>query len=87
MYGSGNRCETNNHKPVSILPAFSKRYEKIIAARIMNNLEQHTFLSHDQHGVRSNHSTEAAVLQFVNNICNFLIVRFKWLSELLELLI
>lgn len=68
IFKSGNRCDINNYRPISVLPAFSKIFEKVIVARLVKYLEENQILSQYQHGFRANHSTETAILQFVNNI-------------------
>lgn len=85
IYKSGNRCDINNYRPISILPAFSKIYEKIIAARLINYLEKHTILTPYQHGFRPNRSTETAILQFVNDIYNFLEAKFYVVGIFIDL--
>lgn len=68
IFKSGNRSDINNYRPISILPAFSKIFEKIIVTRLIKYLEDNKLLTQYQHGFRANHSTETAVLHFVNNI-------------------
>lgn len=72
IYKAGNRCDINNYRPISILSAFSKIYEKIIANRLINYLEKNNLLIKNQHGFRASHSTESAVLHFVNNVYKYL---------------
>ena len=72
IYKAGNRCDISNYRPISILPAFSKVYEKIIANRLINYLEKNNLLTTFQHGFRANRSTESAVLHFVNSVYKFL---------------
>ena len=72
MYKSGNRGDINNYRPISVLPAFSKIIEKVIATRLINYLENNKLLSEQQHGFRANRSTESAVLQFVSNVYKLL---------------
>ena len=45
IYKAGNRCDISNYRPISILPAFSKVYEKIIANRLINYLEKNNLLT------------------------------------------
>ena len=68
IYKTGGRSDINNYRPISILPAFSKTFEKAIATRLTNYLEKNNLLSEYQHGFRANHSTESAILQFTNNV-------------------
>lgn len=68
LFKSGDRSDINNYRPISVLPAFSKIFEKIISVRLINYLEANNFLTEYQHGFRAQHSTESAILEFVNNV-------------------
>ena len=68
IHKSGTRTDVNNYRPISILPAFSKIFEKVIAKRLIEYLEKNKFLSPYQHGFRANHSTETAITQFTEYI-------------------
>ena len=72
IFKTGKKNDINNYRPISILPAFSKIFEKVIAARLNHYLESNNLLSKCQHGFRKNHSTETAVLNFVNNVYKYL---------------
>ena len=68
IFKSGDRSDINNYRPISILPAVSKIFEKIISVRLIDYLEKNSLLTKHQHGFRARHSTESAILQFVNNV-------------------
>lgn len=68
VHKKGDKTDVNNYRPISVLPAFSKIFEKAISNRLKNYLETNGLISKYQHGFRSNHSTESAILQFTNNI-------------------
>ena len=68
IHKSGNRNEIRNKRPISILNAFSKVYEKAIHNRLSSFLEKHSLIVENQHGFRYNHSTESAVLNFTKHI-------------------
>ncbi len=85
VYKAGNRCDINNYRPVSILSAFSKIYEKIIANRLINYLEKNNLLIKNQHGFRASHSTESAVLHFVNNVYKYLEEKYYVFGVFLDL--
>lgn len=72
IHKSGSKYDINNYRPVSILPAFSKIFEKVIATRLLNYLEKNHLLSEHQHGFRANHSTESAIVEFTNNVYKYL---------------
>lgn len=62
----GNQSCIGNFRPISILPAFNKMFERIICKRLVIYLEKNDFISDCQHGFRTNYSTETAVMQFLS---------------------
>lgn len=62
LFKKGNRNELGNYRPVSILPIFSKVFEKIIHCRVLNFIETSNVLTPYQFGFRKNMSTELALL-------------------------
>ena len=68
LHKSGDKTCINKYRPISILSAFNKVFEKIISTRLINYLEKNNLLTKYQHGFQANHSTETALLHFVNNI-------------------
>lgn len=68
LFKAGDRCDIINYRPISILPAFSKIFEKVISFRLINYLEKNNLLTEHQHGFRGQRSTESAILEFVNNV-------------------
>lgn len=69
---SGNRSDIKNYRPISILPAFSKVFEKVINARLIKYLEDNNLLTDSQHGFRTRRSTETAIFHFTSNVYHFL---------------
>ena len=63
IYKKGDKSIISNYRPVSILSTFSKIFEKIMAIRLLNYLNEHSLLSSNQYGFRPNFSTELAVQQ------------------------
>ena len=64
----GDNNLLNNYRPISLLPAISKVFEKIVYRQIYSYLEQHNLLLKSQYGFRTDHSTELAGLEFVDRI-------------------
>ena len=44
IYKNGDRAQFSNYRPISILPSFSKLYEKLVCNRLMNYLSKHSIL-------------------------------------------
>lgn len=72
LFKSGNKCNINNYRPISILPAFNKIFEKVITTRLVNFIERNNLISDYQHGFRSGRSTETAILQLISNVYKYL---------------
>jgi hypothetical protein len=68
IFKSGSRKECTNYRPISVLPAISKVYEKVIYERISNYLEGNGIIHHNQHGFRKNRSTTSAVTDLITSI-------------------
>ena len=72
IHKKGNKRMVENKRPISLLNIFCKIYEKAIYNRIYNYIEKHKLITPHQHGFRTNHSTESAIINFINNIYNAL---------------
>jgi hypothetical protein len=60
LHKNGNKHEESNYRPISLLIAFSKIFEKVIYNRLHKHLEVNNILAYEQFGFRPNHSTEHA---------------------------
>lgn len=54
-----------NHRPISLLSAFSKIFERIILARLLKQVDKLKRLPDEQFGFRKNHSTHLQTLRLV----------------------
>ena len=70
LHKSGNKADVKNKRPISVLNIFSKILEKCLVTRLTHYLECHNILGQNQHGFRRSHSTETAIIQFLNSIYN-----------------
>ena len=68
LYKSGENSNVNNFRPISILPIFSKIFEKIVYQQLYGFLMKNKFFAQEQFGFRRNLSTSDAIVdmtQFV----------------------
>jgi len=68
IFKAGDKSNISNYRPISVLPSFSKIFEKIVYNRLLNYLTKHSILYKHQYGFRSNHSTSMAVLEMLDKI-------------------
>lgn len=68
IYKSGEKSDISNYRPISILPSFSKIFEKLAYSRLLNYLDKYKILNDCQFGFRSNRSTSMAVLEMTDKI-------------------
>ena len=69
--------EASNYRPISLLPTFSKNFEKLMYSRIISFINKHEILYNKQFGFQKNMSTEYAVNTVLTNIINCLEKRNK----------
>lgn len=65
LFKSGEKGEISNYRPISILPVFSKIFEKIMKNQITNYFEENKLFNANQFGFRSKRSTAEAILSFI----------------------
>ena len=70
IYKSKDRSQMENYRPISILPTFSKIFEKIMFKRLYTFLDSHSIIDDHQYGFRPNCSTIDAVADLTSKICN-----------------
>ena len=68
IYKSGDKSSPSNYRPISLLPVFSKIFEKVIYQRLFDHLNNNAILNEHQYGFRSNVSTESASFVLLNEI-------------------
>ncbi len=68
IHKSGSRSERSNYRPISLLPTFSKIYERVMCTRLTMHFKQTDILQNQQFGFRAGHSCEHAILTAQSNI-------------------
>ena len=56
----------DNYRPMSLLPVFSKIFERVIFDQLHNHFNLHNLYFESRYGFRKKHSTESAVLELVD---------------------
>ena len=72
LFKSNDASLFTNYRPISLLPIFSKIFERIMYNRLYNYLKKYNILSESQFGFREGHSTYMALLVLLENIVNTL---------------
>jgi len=67
----GDLSNMANYRPISLLPLFSKVFEKAMYCRLNQHLQTNSLLATEQYGFRKDLSTEHATFSL---ICNILMV-------------
>jgi hypothetical protein len=70
IFKCGDKSLFSNYRPISILPSFSKIFEKVIHNRLSSYLYKENIITDQQFGFRKNHSTYMAIMDFYDVISN-----------------
>ena len=68
IFKKENESIFDNYRPISLLPAMSKLFEKVIYNQLYTYFQDFKLFYSSQYGFRTNHSTELAVLEIIDNI-------------------
>ena len=68
IYKKGDKTQIANYRPISLLPVFSKIFEKVLYKRLYIYLLLNNILAKEQFGFRCNTATEMAIYTLINNI-------------------
>ena len=68
IYKSGDADLVSNYRPVSVLSAISKIFERLVYSRLATFIDQNNLLYSSQYGFRKGHSTYMAALKFTDDI-------------------
>jgi hypothetical protein len=70
IFKKGDAEDVNNYRPISVLPIFSKIFERLMLSQIIKFLDNNKLLTPYQFGFRKNYSTTSAILHLTCNILN-----------------
>ena len=70
LYKTNAHNDFTNYRPISILSAMAKAFEKCVCKQLCRHLELNNLLYKYQFGFRPNHCTAQAILKFCENIHN-----------------
>lgn len=85
IYKQGNKMDTANYRPISVINNLAKIFEKCLKDRLVDFLEKNELLSDRQYGFRKGLSTEHAVIDLVEHTVNNLNENKKCLALFLDL--
>ena len=68
LFKKGDPTNLSNYRPISLLPVMSKVLEKVINKQITSKLDELHLIDDNQYGFRTAHSTEDAVIKFIDTI-------------------
>ena len=72
LFKGGSKVDISNYRPISLLPIFSKIYERVMHTRIYKFLNSKDAIYSGQYGFRKGHSCEHALLSAQHNILHAL---------------
>ena len=68
LFKKGSRTEAKNYRPISLLPLFSKIFEKVVHIQTEKFLNDNKILFANQSGFRPRHSTETCLTHLTDSI-------------------
>ena len=68
IFKSGDKHKFGNYRPTSILPAFSKILENVIATKLIKYRAFNKLFYEDQYGFRPKHNTTHPIIHLLNQI-------------------
>ena len=68
IFKEGSKNELANYRPISIIPSFSKLFEKIISNRLLSYINKFEIFNPAQYGFRKKHSTYMAMLNLYDKV-------------------
>ena len=68
IHKKGDTDKFENYRPISILPAISKIFEKVVYQQIFRYFTSKKLFADFRHGFRQGHSTETASIEYIDFI-------------------
>ena len=68
LYKNEDQTLIKKYRPISLLPAISKVFEKIIFNQLFSFLQKQNIIYKSQYGFRREHSTEFATLELIDRV-------------------
>ena len=68
LFKNGENTSFNNYRPISLLPAISKVFEKVIFLQTYAYFQENGLFTCSQYGFRTDHSTEMAAVDCVEKL-------------------
>lgn len=85
LFKKADNTRLENYRPISLLPAISKVFERLIHNQLVSYFEENNLFYKFQYGYRKYHSTEFAAAHFVDSILKNLDVDIKTISVYMDL--
>ena len=68
VFKNGDKKLFSNYRPISVLPQFSKIFEKLFYNRLIEFIKRFNLLYDGQYGFREKHSTSLALMELIEDI-------------------
>ena len=68
IYKKGDKNDLSNYRPISLLTAFSKIFEKVVYNRLYQHMNNNLILANEQFGFRHSSSIDIATYRLTKNI-------------------
>lgn len=85
IFKSGDPADISNYRPISVLPLFSKIFERCMANRLINFANKYSIISPHQFGFQKNKSTVDAIVDLTEYIYGALNGKRHCLSIFIDL--